>query len=166
MSVRVCVHVLTGHAKAVLLNQYYAQRYKGTYVQTSIIFIFIFTFLCSSGYRICLRALKIIILITDYIILILLYFMYTYIYLLITHPLLHFYFFYLGRLIVRFDDTNPSKEKEEYADNIIQDLATLGVKPDIVTHTSDSFAKCEEVGTCLYVCMGECVYMRVHLCTD
>jgi glutamyl-tRNA synthetase len=59
----------------------------------------------------------------------------------------------LGRLIVRFDDTNPSKEKEEYADNIIQDLATLGVKPDIVTHTSDSFAKCEEVRTCV----GECV---------
>ena len=50
-----------------------------------------------------------------------------------------------GRLIIRFDDTNPSKEKEEYAENIIQDLATLGVKPDIVTHTSDSFAKCEEV---------------------
>ena len=50
-----------------------------------------------------------------------------------------------GRLIVRFDDTNPSKEKEEYADNILLDLATLGVKPDTVTHTSDSFAKCEEV---------------------
>ena len=48
-------------------------------------------------------------------------------------------------MIIRFDDTNPSKEKEEYAENIIQDLATLGVKPDIVTHTSDSFAKCEEV---------------------
>ncbi len=66
-----------GHAKAVLLNQYYAQRYK-------------------------------------------------------------------GQLIVRFDDTNPSKEKEEYADNILLDLATLGVKPDKVTFTSDSFAKCEE----------------------
>mmetsp|Transcript_4746 Transcript_4746/g.4905 ORF Transcript_4746/g.4905 Transcript_4746/m.4905 type:complete len:635 (+) Transcript_4746:1-1905(+) len=67
-----------GHAKAVLLNQYYAQRYK-------------------------------------------------------------------GRLIVRFDDTNPSKEKEEYADNIIKDLATLGVTPDVVTHTSDSFAKLENL---------------------
>ena len=68
-------------------------------------------------------------------------------------------FFLSGRLIVRFDDTNPSKEKEEYADNIIQDLATLGVKPDIVTHTSDSFAKCEEVRICVYVCVGGRVFV-------
>eukprot|EP01039_Chlorochromonas_danica_P002859 gene2859-3123_t len=67
-----------GHAKAVLLNQYYAQRYK-------------------------------------------------------------------GKLIVRFDDTNPSKEKEEFEENIIQDLATLGVHPDFVSHSSDYFAKCEEL---------------------
>jgi tRNA synthetases class I (E and Q), catalytic domain len=46
---------------------------------------------------------------------------------------------YKGRLIVRFDDTNPSKEKEEYQQSIVQDLAALEVKPDLVTYTSDYF---------------------------
>ena len=46
---------------------------------------------------------------------------------------------YKGKLIVRFDDTNPSKEKEEYQQSIVEDLAKLGVYPDIVTYTSDYF---------------------------
>ena len=46
---------------------------------------------------------------------------------------------YKGRLIVRFDDTNPSKEKEEFESAIVEDLASLGVTPDIVTYTSDYF---------------------------
>jgi len=40
-------------------------------------------------------------------------------------------------MIFRFDDTNPSKEKEEYQQSIIEDLATLGVKWDLLTYTSD-----------------------------
>lgn len=56
---------------------------------------------------------------------------------------------YQGRLIIRFDDTNPSKEKDEYVESILQDLATLGVNGDIVTYTSDYFPQlmqmCEKV---------------------
>jgi len=51
---------------------------------------------------------------------------------------------YKGKLIVRFDDTNPTKEKGEYADNIIRDLATLNIKGDKITHTSDSFDICQK----------------------
>eukprot|EP00928_Gymnodinium_smaydae_P087608 TRINITY_DN71851_c0_g1_i1.p1 TRINITY_DN71851_c0_g1~~TRINITY_DN71851_c0_g1_i1.p1 ORF type:complete len:880 (+),score=173.86 TRINITY_DN71851_c0_g1_i1:47-2641(+) len=46
---------------------------------------------------------------------------------------------YNGKLILRFDDTNPSKEKQEFQDAIVSDLLTLGIKPDKVSHTSDHF---------------------------
>lgn len=46
---------------------------------------------------------------------------------------------YKGRLIVRFDDTNPSKEKEEFQQSILEDLALLGVQGDVLTYTSDYF---------------------------
>lgn len=44
-----------------------------------------------------------------------------------------------GKLIIRFDDTNPSKEKEEFQDSIIEDLALLGIKGDKITYSSDYF---------------------------
>ncbi|KAM3417428.1 hypothetical protein BST61_g5674 [Cercospora zeina] len=46
---------------------------------------------------------------------------------------------YNGKLILRFDDTNPSKEKEEYQDSILKDCELLGIKPDVVSYTSDYF---------------------------
>ncbi|RYP37978.1 hypothetical protein DL767_002706 [Monosporascus sp. MG133] len=46
---------------------------------------------------------------------------------------------YDGKLRLRLDDTNPSKEKEEFQDAIIEDLALMGVKPDFVSYTSDYF---------------------------
>ena len=52
---------------------------------------------------------------------------------------------YKGRLIIRFDDTNPSKEKEEFVESILQDLDTLGVKGDVITYTSDYFPQLMEM---------------------
>lgn len=54
---------------------------------------------------------------------------------------------YNGSLIVRFDDTNPSKEKDEYVNSILNDIATLGIKYDRLTYTSDYFDKLEELCT-------------------
>ncbi|KAL7625916.1 hypothetical protein AAE478_005140 [Parahypoxylon ruwenzoriense] len=54
---------------------------------------------------------------------------------------------YNGQLRLRLDDTNPSKEKEEFQDAIIEDLALMGIKPDTVTYTSDYFDHLYE--TCL-----------------
>ncbi|KAI0599244.1 glutamyl-tRNA synthetase [Biscogniauxia sp. FL1348] len=54
---------------------------------------------------------------------------------------------YDGKLRLRLDDTNPSKEKGEYQDAIIEDLALMGIKPDVVTYTSDYFDHLYE--TCL-----------------
>jgi len=51
---------------------------------------------------------------------------------------------YGGRLILRFDDTNPSKEKDEYQGSIVEDLGKIGVRPDIVTFTSDYFGTIEK----------------------
>ncbi|KAF2220711.1 tRNA synthetases class I, catalytic domain-containing protein [Elsinoe ampelina] len=46
---------------------------------------------------------------------------------------------YQGKLILRFDDTNPLKEKQEFEDSIVYDLELMGIQPDQVTHTSDYF---------------------------
>ncbi|KAL9577922.1 MAG: hypothetical protein Q9212_006052 [Teloschistes hypoglaucus] len=51
---------------------------------------------------------------------------------------------YKGTLICRFDDTNPSKEKEEFQDAIVEDLALMGIKPDKTSYTSDYFQELYE----------------------
>ena len=51
----------------------------------------------------------------------------------------HYAKIYNGKMILRFDDTNPMKEKIEFVENIQKDLKTLNIIPDQVTHTSDWF---------------------------
>lgn len=53
---------------------------------------------------------------------------------------------YSGTLLVRFDDTNPSNEKVEFQDAIIEDMALMGIKPDKMSYTSDYFDELYEYG--------------------
>ncbi|XP_050528952.1 bifunctional glutamate/proline--tRNA ligase [Daktulosphaira vitifoliae] len=46
-----------------------------------------------------------------------------------------------GRLIMRFDDTNPAKEKEDYEKVILEDVKMLEIKPDMFSYTSNYFDK-------------------------
>ncbi len=66
---------------------------------------------------------------------------------------------YDGKLILRFDDTNPLNERIEYYDAIAEGLKWLGVKPDIVKNTSDDIEILHNYGRRLieldgaYVCI-------------
>jgi glutamyl/glutaminyl-tRNA synthetase len=51
---------------------------------------------------------------------------------------------YKGKFILRFDDTNPEKEEDEFEGSFEGDLKMLGVGWDKVVHTSDHFAEIEE----------------------
>ncbi|MEG9430308.1 MAG: glutamine--tRNA ligase/YqeY domain fusion protein [Christensenellaceae bacterium] len=51
---------------------------------------------------------------------------------------------YNGRCNLFLDDTNPSKEKEEYEEAIKKDIAWLGFSYDKVTHASDFYDKIYE----------------------
>ena len=63
-----------------------------------------------------------------------------------------------GICYMRFDDTNPNKEKDEYTNSILEDLKWLGHNPYKVTYTSDYFEKLYELAVELikkdkaYVC--------------
>ncbi|XP_050316358.1 bifunctional glutamate/proline--tRNA ligase [Anthonomus grandis grandis] len=44
-----------------------------------------------------------------------------------------------GKLIMRFDDTNPAKENPHFEKVILEDVEMLQIKPDMFTHTSQYF---------------------------
>ena len=51
----------------------------------------------------------------------------------------HYKTVYEGKFIMRFDDTNPEKEKEDYEEAILHDVRSLGIQWDMLTYTSDHF---------------------------
>ncbi|KAG8584421.1 hypothetical protein GDO81_008827 [Engystomops pustulosus] len=53
----------------------------------------------------------------------------------------HYQVTFKGKLIMRFDDTNPEKEKEDFEKVILEDVSLLQIKPDQFTYTSDHFEK-------------------------
>ena len=52
-----------------------------------------------------------------------------------------------GRMILRFDDTNPSKEKGEFLESIKEDLKRLEIVPNSISYSSDHFPKLRELMT-------------------
>ena len=65
---------------------------------------------------------------------------------------------YAGSFNLRYDDTNPVKEEEEFVRSIEQDLRWLGAVPDNILYGSDYFDRCYEFAVKLikdgkaYVC--------------
>lgn len=63
-----------------------------------------------------------------------------------------------GQCILRFDDTNPEAEKQEYFDSIVNTVNWLGFKPWKITYSSDYFPELYELAVQLikrgdaYVC--------------
>ncbi|XP_029951809.1 bifunctional glutamate/proline--tRNA ligase isoform X2 [Salarias fasciatus] len=51
----------------------------------------------------------------------------------------HYQLTFRGKLIMRFDDTNPEKEKEDFEKVILEDVSMLQIHPDQFTYTSDHF---------------------------
>jgi glutamyl-tRNA synthetase len=51
----------------------------------------------------------------------------------------HYAKIYKGHMIFRFDDTNPTKEKDEYVESILEDVKALGITWEKLSYTSDYF---------------------------
>ncbi|XP_073528020.1 bifunctional glutamate/proline--tRNA ligase isoform X3 [Phyllobates terribilis] len=56
----------------------------------------------------------------------------------------HYQVNFKGKLIMRFDDTNPEKEKEDFEKVILEDVSMLQIKPNQFTYTSDHFERITE----------------------
>ncbi len=76
---------------------------------------------------------------------------------------------YGGKFNLRYDDTNPSKEDNEYVESIYEDLTWLGCQPDAdVFYGSNYFDKCYEFAVKLikdgkaYVCDLNAGQMREY----
>ncbi|WJX38459.1 glutamate--tRNA ligase [Trifolium repens] len=52
---------------------------------------------------------------------------------------------YKGKIVLRLDDTNPAKESNEFVDNLVKDIETLGIKYETITYTSDYFPELMEL---------------------
>ena len=61
---------------------------------------------------------------------------------------------YNGKLILRFDDTNPVNEKLEYYEAINEGLEWLGVKPNVTKNTSDDIQLLYDYGKKLIMANG------------
>jgi glutamyl-tRNA synthetase len=61
---------------------------------------------------------------------------------------------YNGKLILRFDDTNPLTEKTEYYEAIKEGIYWLGIKPDLVKNASDDIFLLQDYGRKLVASRG------------
>ncbi|WP_350343462.1 glutamine--tRNA ligase/YqeY domain fusion protein [Proteinivorax tanatarense] len=75
---------------------------------------------------------------------------------------------YDGSFNLRFDDTNPLKEKQEFVDAIIEDIKWAGFTPDKILYGSDYFEKIYDYAVQLiqkgkaYVCELDAEQMREY----
>lgn len=67
--------------------------------------------------------------------------------------------YHRGICYLRYDDTNPSAEKQEYFESIKDIVAWLGFKPVAITHSSDYFDRLYELAEELVRRDGECRMM-------
>ena len=61
---------------------------------------------------------------------------------------------YNGKLILRFDDTNPLTEKTEYYEAIKDGIQWLGIKPDLIKNASDDIFLLQDYGKKLVMSRG------------